>query len=273
MTPTPLIKLETVYLKREDLNPTGSAKDRAISLQTETLAQKKINSAVISSTGNAAISAIYYCAKHSINLTIFLSPKIDQNKLCLIQEKTKNIIFSDKPISDAFKYAKKNNSFLLRQSTDPVAQIGYQEIGEELSDNLPQITSLFIPVGSGTTLLGISKGLPAKTKIFAVQPASHCPISQIFDHQFVPETDTVTDALSVKLLPLKSEIIKAINKSGGGGEVVQNIKVSEAQQFLSSKNIITSAEGALAFAGFLKASEQNLDVGNYPVVLLTGQKR
>jgi len=273
MTPTALIKLENIYLKREDQNPTGSAKDRAISLQVQNLVKKGIRSAVISSTGNAAISAVYYCSKSNINLAIFLSPKINPEKLSLIKEKTNNIIFSYTPIRDAFRYAKKTQSFLLRQSTDPIAQIGYKSIGLELSQKLPQISSIFIPVGSGTTLLGISKGLPETTKIFAVQPASHCPISRIFDNQYTSETDTLTDALSVKLLPLKSQIQKTIIKSGGGGMVIQNNKVTEAQQFLVSKNIITSAEGALALAGLLKAKEQKINIGNYPVILLTGQKR
>ena len=34
---TPLVKIDNLYFKREDLNPTGSAKDRAIPLQIENL--------------------------------------------------------------------------------------------------------------------------------------------------------------------------------------------------------------------------------------------
>ncbi|MFA5828116.1 MAG: PLP-dependent lyase/thiolase [Candidatus Shapirobacteria bacterium] len=273
MTSTPLIKLENFYLKREDKNQTGSIKDRAISLQIENLVGKGISAAVISSTGNAAISALYYCSKSNIKLTIFLSPKINLSKLSLITEKTKNFIISDRPISGAFKYAKKTNSFLLRQSTDPIAQIGYQSVGLELSKDIPDITSIFMPVGSGTTLLGISKGLPKTVKIFAIQPASHCPISQTFDPQYIKESHTITDALSVKLLPLKSDILKTITESGGGGMVVQNTTVVETQKFLLTNNIFTSPEGALALAGFLKAEKLGIKVGAYPVIILTGEQR
>lgn len=260
MAITPLEKFGSVYLKREDLNITGSAKDRAISYQIQNLISLGFDSAVLSSSGNAAISAAYYCQKYHIKLTVFVSNKINKNKLSLIKAE---IITSARPISDAFKYAKTNHSYLLRQSTDPVALVGYQQIALELVKQLPQITSIFVPVGSGTTLLGISQKLPAGVKIFAVQPASHCPIANHFDKDFTPEDITITDALSVKSLPLKDQVIAAIKKSHGSGIVIQN------------KDIIytkSSPESALAYAGYLKIKDTT-NVGNFPVVLFTGAIR
>lgn len=262
---TPLVKVGNFYLKREDQNLTGSAKDRAISYQVDQLQKNNVKSAVISSSGNAAISAAYFCRQHQINLTIFVSPKINPHKLSLL--KNEQIISSDTPIKDAFLFAKKNGVFFLRQSTDPNALLGYQQIGAEINQQLPQITSLFIPVGSGTTLLGISQTL--KTKIFAIQPASHAPISSHFDTSFQPETDTITDALSVKLLPLKSRVISVVFS----GLVVQNQNVINAVGHLQKNNIITSPEGALALAGLFKAKLSKIDIGDFPIVLLTGTKR
>ncbi|MDD4026948.1 MAG: PLP-dependent lyase/thiolase [Candidatus Shapirobacteria bacterium] len=273
MSNTPLIKLENIYFKREDLNKTGSAKDRAIIFQIENLKKQGFKSAVISSTGNAAISASYFCHLNQIELTVFLSPKVNQNKLALIKKNHCQIVFSDKPISDSIKFAKKNNSYLLRQSTDPSALIGYQEIGKELNKELPEITSIFIPVGSGSTLLGISKSLNPSVKIFAVQPASNCPLSKNFDQNYQPETENITDAISVKYLPLKSQIISTIKNSGGTSLVIQNKDIIEAQNELELKQIKTSLEGALAFAGLKKTIKNKIEIGSYPVVLLTGCQR
>ena len=150
--------------------------------------------------------------------------------------------------------------------------VGYSQLGKEIVEQLPQITSLFIPVGSGTTLLGISQCLPQSVKIFAAQPASHCPIASQFDDQFTPESETITDALSVNLLPLKSKVINAIRNSNGSGVVVQNQAVASAQKFLTAQNILVSAEGALALAAYYKVQKSNI-CGNYPVILLTGTKR
>ncbi|MGI5841419.1 MAG: PLP-dependent lyase/thiolase [Patescibacteria group bacterium] len=270
---TPLNQINQIYLKREDQNPTGSAKDRAIVKQIKNLIANKYDRAVISSTGNAAISAIHYCQKFNIPLTIFLSPKVQTAKLNIIKKLCPHIIFSQKPISDAFKFSKINNSYYLRQSTDLSAQEGYQNISRELLEQLPQVSSIFVPVGSGTTLLGISRTLPSKTKIFAVQPASHCPISSVFDSNYKPENITVTDALSVKSLPLKTQLISTIKKTGGQGIVVQNQQVIDALSYLNQNNILSSAEGALAYAGLQKALSQKIDIGSYPVVLITGTKR
>jgi threonine dehydratase len=267
---TPLIKFDSVFLKREDLNPTGSAKDRAIKLQVDNLINLQYPSAVISSTGNAAISAAFYCQEQHIPLSIFVSPDINPQKLALLP--TQFLIQTDKPISAAFKYAKVNQSYLLRQSTDPVALDGYRQIGEEIIKQLPKITSIFIPVGSGTTLLGISQALPPNVKIFAVQPASHCPIAAIFDTDFTPEKSTITDSISAKLLPLKRKVISAIKKSNGSGIVVQNSEVIKFDQYFRKNNITTSPEGALAYAGFQKA-QKTLKVGDYPVILFTGTQR
>lgn len=267
---TPLTKLGNIYFKREDQNPTGSVKDRAVALQVEYLKKNNYSSAVISSSGNAAISALYFCRQNQINLTISVSPKINPAKLKLLS--SANIIKTTQPISSAFKFAKTNHANFLRQSTDPVALIGYQTIAKELIDQLPQITSIFLPVGSGTTLLGISQALPSNVKIYAVQPASHCPISGVFDTDYSPETETITDSLSVKLLPLKSQVLTAIRKSSGQGIVVQNQSVIETRKFLGQNQISTSAESALALAGYFKIQKQ-LNTNFYPVILFTGAQR
>ena len=265
---TPLIKYGDVFLKREDQTTTGSAKDRAISLQVENLVKQGYSSAVISSTGNAAISAVHYCQIYHVPLTIFVSPHTSQAKLNLLP----SYQVSKQPISDAFKFAKQNHSFFLRQSTDPTAQVGYRQIATELCLQNPEITSIFIPVGSGTTLLGISGGLPSTIKIFAVQPASHAPIATIFDSNFAPEIETVTDALSVKMLPLKNEVVSAIKKSQGGGVVVQNSQVITTHQELLSAGFSVSAESGLALAGYRQIKD-SVDVGSCPVILLTGTQR
>ena len=273
MNQTPLIKFKSVFIKREDLNPTGSAKDRAIDVQTDTLLKQNIHSAVISSTGNAAISALYFCQQKNIKLTLFLSPKVDKNKLVIIQKYHPEIIFSDKPISDAFKFSKKTGAFYLRQSTDPNALLGYKTIGKEILRQLPQVTSIFIPVGSGTTLIGIASALPKDVKVFAVQPAKHAPVSSMFDKNFTPETLSVTDALSVKLLPLKSKIISTINKSLGFGLVIQDQDIINAQEKLEERNFFTSPEGALTYAGLIKAKRLKLNIGQFPVIIFTGAQR
>lgn len=264
---TPLSKVNNLFFKREDLNPTGSAKDRALPLQIENLIKSAFTSAVISSTGNAAISASFYCQQANISLTVFVSPKINPHKLSLIKG---NIIKSPKAISDAIKFSKSKNAYLLRQSTDSFAQKGYAQIGQEILEQLPQVSSIFIPVGSGTTLLGIGQILPNHIKIFAVQPASNPTICSVFTPKYTPETNTITDSLGVKYLPLKKEIIKTIKKHNGTGIIINNLDAINCLNFVKQFN--SSPESALTLAAYYQ-TKNNFEVGDYPVILLTGTKR
>ncbi len=273
MTNTPLIKLDNFYLKREDKNITGSAKDRALPLQINNLKDKGFNKAVISSTGNAAISAAYFCQQKKIELTIFLSQKISPQKLSLLKQFSCEIIFSQKPISEAIKFSKQNQAYLLRQSTDPIALFGYQLIGKEIMYQLPQVTSIFIPIGSGTTLLGLTQKIPKSIPIYGVQSAANCPISKMFDQDFSKENRLITDALSARYLPQKKLIINTINNHQGFVFTIQNQDIIMASHFLESKNIVTSLEGALSLAAFQKAQKNNYLTGDYPIILLTGSKR
>jgi threonine dehydratase len=258
---TPLIKFDTVYLKREDQNPTGSAKDRSIPLQLKNLLANNYPSAVISSSGNAAISAIFHCQLHNIPLKIFLSPKTNPKKLATILSRHQDVVITPSPNSLAYKFAKANHAYLLRQSTDPIAQVGYSAITSEILSQLPSVSSIFVPVGSGTTLLGIAKNLPPSVKLFAVKPASFCG----------QETETITDALSVKLTPLKSLVLKAVKNHQGAVIFAKNNQVINTLTVLDQHQVHTSPEGALALAGYYQI-QPSLDVGNFPVVLLTGTR-
>ncbi len=256
---TPLIKIDQIYFKREDQNITGSAKDRAIPFVIQDAINKGFNEIVISSTGNAAISAQYFCEKSNLSLKIFVSSKTNPEKLKLI----KNFTTSLKPISDAFKYAKQNNAFLIRLSTHSATIPSYSQIAKEIKQELPQTTSIFVAAGSGGTALGLASII---NNVYLVQPAAHCPLASHYDNNFIPESETITDALGVKLLPLKNKILKEIKH----GAVVQNQEVLKAQEFLNKNNIFTSPEGALALAGYFKFSQK---AGNFPVIILTGAKR
>lgn len=264
---TPLTKIGQLYFKREDLNPTGSAKDRALPVQIENLLQQKYSTAVISSTGNAAISASYYCHQANIPLTVFVSPHINPKKLSLIKA---HVIKSPRPISDSIKFSKSHKSYLLRQSTDPHAQTGYGQIATELLIQLPEITSLIIPVGSGTTLLGVAKKLPKNVKIFAAQSAANPTISSHFDSEYLPEEINITDSLTVKYLPLKKEIIAQIKQHHGSAATLSSLQINEQLNIV--KQLKASIETALSLAAIEKLKSTQ-DLGDFPVILVTGTKR
>lgn len=271
---TRLTQIENIFFKHEYENPTGSVKDRGIAYQISHLYSKNIKKAVISSSGNAAISAAHYCKLAGIELTVFVSPKINTLKLKQLTKLSTSIIKSSKPISDAFQYAKKNSAFNLRPSTDPVGHIGYTSIAYELDNQLSnQIDAIFFPVSSGTTLVGVGEGyqkLGYLPKFFAVQTTSVHPIASHFDENFTKTEKSLADALVAKYTPRQEEVQSLIKKSGGGGFVVSDEDILSAHDFLLKHDINCSYEGAAALAGLWKAQNKGLKF-QYPVCLLTGK--
>src|SRR3990167_3121439 len=104
-------KIDGILFKCEFENPTGSVKDRGMAYQISALASQGTKKAVISSSGNAAISAAYYCQSANINLTVFVSSHINAKKLAILEKLDCRIIQTKKPVSGAFRYAKENKTF------------------------------------------------------------------------------------------------------------------------------------------------------------------
>lgn len=271
---TPLIKIDSIYFKCEYKNPTGSHKDRAFAYQISKLSHMGIKNAVISSSGNAAISAANYCKIAGIVLHIFVSGKINLKKLKVIQDLGCNIITTPKPVSEAFKYCKKNNSYNLRQSTDPNAPVGYKNIASEIVKEGIIPDAVFIPVSSGTAAVGISMGFEKLNHTVAIHVAQTdrvYPIASVFDKNFKKSFHTsLADAIVARFTPREDEIIKIIKKTHGSGWVISNSEMEVALTWLQSHDLNCSYEGACALAALWKARKNGYSFKN-PVCILTGR--
>lgn len=280
---TPEVELEGIIFKREDTNPSGSVKDRGISYQLNWAEKEGIRDLVISSSGNAAISAGYFCQKLGLKLFVFVSSKINKRKLAVIQDYPFRVFISRRPLSDSIKFAKKNNYYHLRSSTDPRGTIGYQIIAEEIlgdrgnqvnRENQGGIDSIFIPVSSGTTLVGIVEGfkqLGFSPQLHAVQATAINTIAKNFDHDFTPTKTSLADALVAKYTPRKKQVIELVRESRGWGWVVNDEQILKADEWLKNQGISTSFEGAAALAGVWKASQKGWKLGKV-FCLLTGKR-
>lgn len=265
---------EGLILKREDENPTGSLKDRGMAYlisQQYSQGQKKL---VLPSSGNAAISAAFFCELVKMNLVVFVSPKIDKQKLQKLKEKKVEVVVSEKPVSDSAKFAKEKGCFNLRPSMNKFGSEGYQTIAFEILLNQGLVEDIFIPVSSGTALVGIATGfkkIGVLPRIHVCQTSSVCPIASLFDKKFIKEEVSLAKALVARYTPLKGKVIKIARESCGTGWVVNNQEILSAQKYLNKKGIKTSEEGAVALAGWQKAKKNDWELGK-SVCLLTGKR-
>ena len=170
------IGLQTpLYLKREDLHPSGSHKGRSIPLMIEHYTRQGARDFVISSSGNAALAAAKFVIEHNradsrfrgndkLKLSIFVGKKIDDVKLKGIlrfaqDDNRKRVMIRQvaNPKQAAFQMDKLGRVKNLRQSTDDIALLGYEELAKELAE-IKNLSAVFIPTSSGTTAQGLYEG-------------------------------------------------------------------------------------------------------------------
>lgn len=271
---TPLLNFEGIQFKAEYENPTGSFKDRSMAYQVSHVRQSNCREAVLSSSGNGAISAAAYCRKAGIILTIFVPPEINKSKLAKLEAQKVKIRISKTPNRDSFRYSQKNGAYDLRQSKDDRALFGYKTLAYEiLRDIKDGPDAVFIPLSSGTGMTGIALGFKEMKKLPAfhiVQTTKIHPLAGFFDKDYQPSKTSLSDAIIAKYIPRGDGVLRIVKESGGSGWVISDQEMSEGRTWLGKNKIDCSYEGAAALSAFWKARKKGFKYKN-PVCILTGK--
>lgn len=274
-----------LYFKLESQNPTGSVKDRSLAYQIAAHASARSKHLVQSSSGNAAISAMEYAKLHNIPLSLFLSDTANESKLKQLQE-CENLHLTPTPLGDSLIFAQNNSYPHLRQSRDPLALPGYWTIAFELFENLGDKLSgfsIFFPVSSGTTLVGVFQGLQklveegqlsSLPQFFAVQNQVYFPVAE----QFLSQSElpskidkSLASALVSPATPRLSEITNILRETNGSALVISEADLIKSWEQLESFGIDSSAEGALALAGALNCKNTGRTNGEM-IIMITGKR-
>lgn len=304
---TPVEKLMVdgceVLVKREDKNPNQSFKDRSLCYQIAYYVQQGRKDFVISSSGNAARSAIAYCTLHDVNLTVFVSEKIDDYKFRKLQDSNDKIqvIKSKRPKSDAIKFARENSAVNLRGSVDSNAIIGFKTIAYELLEQESDIDAIFICCSSGTSTVGIHKGFNEAGKksffekfipfekcppLHIVQTSKIHPIAKVLNDEVESTKTCLANAVSDRVAHRKDMVVDVVMDTGGYGWTVGDEELREAKLLVQSWNFEPTAttattatkpkgidiEGYNAYvgvAGYLKAVKEGYKFKK-PLILITG---
>lgn len=270
------INSQKIWFKREDQNPQKSFKDRSMAYWLSFYNAQGKKDFVISSSGNAAASAIAYCKLFGANLKVFVSENIPDYKFDnLINLKADSgnieIVKSRKPKSDAFKFAQSNNFINLRGSTDNNAIEGFKTIAFELNEKNPD--AVFVCCSSGTSLIGIYEGFKQLNKLpqlHIVQTTRIHSIASHFDNNFSKSPSSIANAVSDKVANRKKQVISVIEESNGSGWVVSDNDLVEAKAELVENGIeIEGYNAYVGYAGLKKALNHGRHFEN-PVCIISG---
>jgi len=272
-------KMNHIYFKREDENLTGSLKERSLAYQVSFAKQNGKKELVISTSGNAGISASAYCKKAGIKLYIFISPETEKAKIAQMQKYNPIIIKSKKAIRLANYLSAKYKIENLRPSINDSSIEGFKSIAFEIFEKLGEVDALFTYVTSGSSFVGIARAykylkdideIKKMPKLFAVQSGEIFSVAEEFG-KIDKQENSSAGKLGVKNTKRKNEIIKFIKLSEGSGIYINDKEIKEAEKLLEKNNIYTSPEGCASFGAITKEEKKN----NFDkvVCILSGKKR
>lgn len=252
-----------VYLKFEGLNPTGSFKDRGMTVALSKAVERGAHTVICASTGNTSAAAAAYAARAGIRCAVLLpAGKIAAGKLVQAFVYGAKVVAIRGNFDDALRLVREFGDVegvAIVNSINPDRIEGQKtasfEIIEELGD-APDIHIL--PVGNAGNITAYWKGyrefhsaglatrLP---KMIGFQAAGSAPIF----HGHPVEPHTIATAIRIGNPASWEGANTAVRESCGMIDIVTDQQILEAQRWLAShEGIFVEPASAASVAGLMK---------------------
>ncbi|CAG0892638.1 unnamed protein product [Darwinula stevensoni] len=153
-----------VYLKLENLQPSGSFKIRGIGHAMRKAAKAGVKSFVVSSGGNAGLAAAHAARELGLPITVFLPTSTHGLVAKKLEAEGAHVQIHGRIWNEAAEKAQstaeETGAFLVHPFDHPDVWKGHSSVIDELKDQLGEEPGLIVTcVGGGGLLLGIIEGL------------------------------------------------------------------------------------------------------------------
>ncbi len=265
-------------LKMENLQPTGSFKDRGAYTLINELHRLGIKKIALDSSGNAGASIAAYAAAAGMECKVYVPKDTSAGKLQQIRAYGAEVVEVDGGRMEACHMVKKSlqGEYYASHVYNPLFFEGMKamayEIYHQLGDVVPDY--IFMPVGNGTMLLGLYYGFEEIGRLphfVPVQSKECAPLYEAF-HGLppAPKRETIAESIRIEKPKRLEEMLTAVRNSRGDVVAVSDDEILAAKERLGHRGIYVEAASAAALAGAIKAFQQGKP-DNYRVVIpLTG---
>lgn len=272
-----------IYLKYEGLNPTGSFKDRGMTVAVS-MAKKQNSKAVIcASTGNTSASASAYAASAGIKAYVIIPEgKIARGKLSQAIVHGAAVIQIRGNFDDALKLVREISQkypVTLVNSLNPYRLEGQKTAAFEVCDQLARVPDYHaLPVGNAGNITAYwmgykeyrNKGYIDRLPIMiGFQAEGAAPIVRGYS---IKNPETVASAIRIGNPASWRKAEQARDESGGRIEMVSDKEILEAYKLVASmEGIFCEPASAASVAGVIKMNKKDyFKAGSYIVCTLTG---
>ena len=290
---TPLIKASRVkeiiqpeidlYFKFEGANPSGSFKDRGMTVAISKAVEDGASAVICASTGNTSASAAAYSARAGIGAIVIIPDgQIAMGKLAQAIIHGAMVIQISGNFDDAFRIVKElvdRHHFVLVNSINPFRIEGQKTAAFEVCDQLGSSPTYHVlPVGNAGNITAYWKGYneyhsAGKTaslpKMLGFQAEGAAPIVR---GRRVENPETVATAIRIGNPASWKAAEAARDESGGLISEVSDDDILSAYKFIASREgIFCEPASAASLAGVIKLSKMNyFSKGDTVVCTLTG---
>ncbi|MDR2720438.1 MAG: threonine synthase [Nitrososphaerota archaeon] len=286
-----VLGLTNLWIKNEGENPTGSFKDRGMTVGVTKAVELGAKHVICASTGNTSASLAAYAARAGIQCTVLIpSGKIAYGKLSQAMIHGAKVLQVrgnfDEALDFVLKISEKHKSIYLLNSINPFRIEGQKSLGyeicEQLDFNAPD--RLIVPVGNAGNISAIWKGfsefyelglIDKLPKMTGIQAAGSAPIAKAIkshSNKIVPvaEPETVATAIRIGAPVSWKKAINAINDSRGIAETVTDEEILDAQKILAQvEGIFVEPASAASIAGLKKLVRNGIINKDERVVCVT----
>ena len=263
-----------VYLKFEGANPTGSFKDRGMTLAVSKALEEGSVAVACASTGNTSASAAAYAARAGIACVVVLpAGKVALGKLAQAVRHGARIVTVDGSFDDALAITValcERHGVALVNSINPYRIAGQQSVAWEVVDALGAAPGVHaLPVGNAGNITATWKGyraIGASPAMWGFQAAGAAPI--VLGHP-VAHPETVATAIRIGNPASWQGAVAARDESGGRIAAVTDRQIVAAYELLATREgLLVEPASAAPVAGVL-AHRDDLPEG-IVVCTLTG---
>ena len=262
--------LRRLWIKDEAQNPTGSFKDRGLSLAISRAKELGVKKAAIPSAGNAGGSFAAYAARAGIEAHVFMPRDTPMANQIEAQQYGAKLTLVDGLINDCGRIVAEMKTtqgwFDVSTLKEPYRvegkkTMGY-EIAEQLDWHLPEV--IVYPTGGGTGLIGMWKAFgelealgwigAERPRMVAVQASGCAPIVKAYDEDKTSaapwqNATTVASGLRVPQAVGDFLILQAIRESGGTAlSVTDDEMLAEIPRVGKAEGVFFCPEGAACVA-------------------------
>jgi threonine synthase len=253
-----------VYIKYEGLNPTGSFKDRGMTMAISKAVEAGARTVICASTGNTSAAAAAYAARAGILCAVLLpAGKIATGKLVQAYLYGAKVIAIRGNFDDALRLVRELGGlkdFAIVNSINPDRIEGQKTASFEIIEELGDAPDMHIlPVGNAGNITAYWKGYgefqalgksTVRPRMMGFQAAGSAPLVH---NRVIDQPHTVATAIRIGNPASWQGASNALSESGGAIDMVTDEEILAAQRWLAcNEGIFVEPASAASVAGLFK---------------------